>query len=293
MAWLQLRCHTLKEQVEQLNDFLEEHECLSLTWQDAEDDPILEPLPGEMRLWDQVIVTALFDDTTDVESIVEAMRAQSIDMQNVNIEKLEDQVWERSWMEHFQPMQFGKKLWIYPSGYDTPNDDSVIIRLDPGLAFGTGTHPTTALCLEWLDANPPNGKTIIDYGCGSGILGIAAIKLGAIKVLATDIDEQALVATQSNMLSNDIATESIDTFFPEAMPEGQQCELMIANILSGPLAELAPHFAQLTQAGGGLVLSGILHKQEQDVIEAYTPWFENLTVARSGDWSRISGVRLN
>ncbi|CAA6802441.1 MAG: Ribosomal protein L11 methyltransferase (EC [uncultured Thiotrichaceae bacterium] len=291
MPWKQLKCHTTKSIVDDISHLLEEkHGCLSVTYQDAEDKPVLEPLPGETPLWDEIILTALFEEDVNINAIVSDIKKANLACSNISIEDLADQTWERSWMENYHPMQFGKSLWIYPSNHQVPDNTDTKILLDPGLAFGTGTHPTTALCLEWLDANPPKNLTAIDYGCGSGVLAIAAVKLGATSIVATDIDEQALIATQSNVKANDIPAETIFTSFPEAM-DRTPVDLMIANILSGPLTELALEFAALTKPQGYLVLSGILHNQEDNILSSYEPFYENLQISRKDDWSCVQGVR--
>lgn len=291
MPWKQLRCHTTKAAVDNISNLLEEkHECLSVTFQDAEDKPVLEPLPGETPLWNEIILTALFEENTNTDAILSDLKQEDFSCSNVVIEDLADQTWERSWMENYHPMRFGKSLWIYPSNHEVPENTDTKILLDPGLAFGTGTHPTTALCLEWLDANPPENLTAIDFGCGSGVLAIAAIKLGARSVIATDIDEQALIATQANSQANNIPDGAIMGCFPDAV-DRTPVDLMMANILSGPLTELAPEFASLTKPGGNIVLSGILHNQEEKILAAYQAFFDNMTIARKDDWSCIQGVR--
>lgn len=291
MPWKQIRCHTTKSVVEKLSEFLEEeHGCLSITFQDAEDQPVLEPLPGETPLWNEIILTALFEEDASTEVIISEVEKANFACTNFVTETLADQKWERSWMENYHPMQFGKTLWIYPSNYDVPDDTDTKILLDPGLAFGTGTHPTTALCLEWLEAHPPKNLTAIDFGCGSGVLAIAAIKLGATSVMATDIDEQALIATQTNSKANHIPDGAIIDCFPEDMPRNP-VDLMIANILSGPLTELASEFAQLTKPQGHIVLSGILHNQEKDILSAYEPFYQDLQISRKEDWSCVQGIR--
>jgi ribosomal protein L11 methyltransferase len=194
-------------------------------------------------------------------------------------------------MDRFEPMRFGARLWIYPSGIEPPDGDAslAIVRLDPGLAFGTGTHPTTALCLEWLDAADLGGKTIVDYGCGSGVLAIAALKLGAARVIAIDNDPQALAATLDNAQRNGVGGK-VDLYL-----SGQwavvPADVLVANILAGPLDELAVQFSHAVKPGGDLALSGILHGQEDDLLRRYAHWFDALHVARREDWLRISGRR--
>ncbi len=290
--WQQINCHCTKAFQQEISDFMENANALSITFQDAGDTPILEPLPGETPLWNDLILTALFSGGDNLSSLLQALEQHKQQWQIGKIEHalLQDQVWERMWMDDFKPMQFGEKLWIYPSWNKVPEDDHIKIILDPGLAFGSGTHPTTALCLEWLDANPPQDLSIIDYGCGSGILAIAASKLGANKIIATDIDPQALIATKDNMLKNQLANHRIEYYLPEKMPM-QPVDLVIANILSGPLVALAETFSQLTKAGGNLVLSGILEEQTDNIIAAYQKHYSNIQIAQKEGWIRINAQR--
>ncbi|KAG1682827.1 Ribosomal protein L11 methyltransferase [Nymphon striatum] len=292
MPWQQLFCHTNKENQEKISEVMEEHGVLSITLQDAEDNPVLEPLPGEAPLWDNLIITALFEEDADLDVLISLLNQNKLTwkISKLYIERLEDQVWERAWMDDFQPMQFGDNLWIYPSGYEIPDDESVKILLDPGLAFGTGTHPTTSLCLEWLDQNPPKDLNSIDYGCGSGILAIAAIKLGAKHCVATDIDPQAITATKDNMQRNNLPSESISCYLPEDCPT-TPVELLIANILSGPLVELYPKLSSFIIDGGYLVLSGILEEQQTDIVNTYSKSFDNLEVKVLDGWVRVSGTK--
>ncbi len=291
-SWQQINCHCNKSFQDEICKCMESADALSITWQDAGDTPVLEPLPGETPLWDDLIITALFAGDIDISKLQDTLEANKQRWQiskNV-IETIEDQDWERAWMEDFHPMKFGENLWIYPSWNEVPDDDSTKIILDPGLAFGSGTHPTTAMCLEWLDANPPKGLSVIDYGCGSGILAIAAAKLGARKILATDIDKQALIATRDNMQKNHIADNAIETCFPDALNK-DPVDLLIANILSGPLVELATTFSQLCKTSGTIVLSGILEEQTNSIKEAYNEYFDNIMVAQKENWIRITGIR--
>lgn len=291
MSWQQLLCDTSKQYENKITQLLEDNGAVSVTFQDAKDNPVLEPKPGETPLWDHLIITGLFDSDKNLDPVIELLHQQFPTLDNIRCETLEEQQWERSWMDSFQPMKFGNNLWIYPTHSERPDDGSTQILLDPGLAFGTGTHPTTALCLEWLDNNPPKDLNLIDYGCGSGILAIAAIKLGARHVVATDIDHQALTATNNNMQSNGIADNTIRTCLPENLTLSP-VDIVIANILSGPLTELAPKLAQLVIPKGRIVLSGILIEQKQAIILAYTPFFTSLNVSTSGDWLRVTGTRI-
>ena len=290
--WLQLVCYTQENSAEAIESAMEDSNALSITLQDKFDTPVLEPLPGEVRLWKDLIITALFDYDTDLTDLSELLskNTETWNIDKFNIETVEDQDWERVWMKDFHPMKFGENLWIYPSNYEIPEDDSVKILLDPGLAFGTGTHPTTALCLEWLDNNPPLNETVIDYGCGSGILALAANKLGASQIIAIDIDPQALIATKDNMQRNSIAADKIACYLPEDCPS-EAVDVLMANILCGPLNELFPLFSSLTRNGGKLILSGLLSEQQQQIIETYSADFENFEVKQLGDWVRISAIK--
>ncbi len=292
MPWLQIAFDCDREHLEAAEGALEAAGALSVTLADAADEPVLEPAPGAMPLWRATRVTALFDTDADLDALqARLLAALGVDrLPRLALETLEDRAWEREWMARFRPMRFGERLWICPSWSEPPAADAVNIRLDPGLAFGTGTHPTTALCLEWLDAHPPADRTVIDYGCGSGILSLAAARLGAARVVATDIDPQALAATRSNAEHNGIGPDVLETGLPEALP-ALQADLVLANILSGPLVELEPVLARHTRPGGRIVLSGILAEQAERVVAAYGDDFELDPLAREEDWVRISGRR--
>jgi len=288
-VWQQIICCTQKSDQEALSAALEAAGAVSVTYQDAGDQPVLEPLPGEAPLWDDIIITGLFNADCNIAAILFSLKDHpDWHLKSLHSEVLQNQNWERAWMKDFHPMQFGKNLWIYPSWAEIPADDSVKILLDPGLAFGTGTHPTTALCLEWLDTHPPCDKTVIDYGCGSGILAIAAAKLGASRINATDIDEQALLATHDNMQRNQISEQQIQRYLPEQLPI-QTVDLVIANILSGPLLELAGTLLGFLKPKGQLVLSGILASQVDSIVDMYSTHLNQLEIKQSGDWIRVSG----
>lgn len=290
--WLQLICYTQEASVDDIEEFMYAHDALSITLQDEFDTPVLEPLPGEVRLWKDLSITALFTYDTELDTLTEQLRQNStqLHIKKFDVEVIEDQDWERVWMKDFHPMQFGDNLWIYPSNYEIPEDNSVKILLDPGLAFGTGTHPTTALCLEWLDKHPPMHQTVLDYGCGSGILALAAAKLGARSITAVDIDPQALTATQDNMQRNEMPLDSIACFLPADCPN-IEVDLLLANILCGPLNELFSLFASLTRKGGKIVLSGLLETQQQQIIDTYSAAFTGFDVKQQDDWVRISATR--
>lgn len=273
----------------------------SITLEDEGDDPVLEPLPGTTPLWPRVRIKAIFDGTADPEEVMQILNAElgealAQPLGAARFETLADRVWEREWLKDFRPMRFGRRLWICPGGQQpAPEqlrdvDAPVLIELDPGLAFGTGTHPTTALCLEWLDAADLAGKRVIDYGCGSGILAIAAARLGATEVLAVDIDPQALLATRDNAERNAVA-QLIDVRLAAQDDSHTPADILLANILAGPLEELAPVFAARVRAGGRLVLSGILREQAEAVATRYAPWFDIAPVVAQDDWARLDGVR--
>lgn len=290
--WLQLVCQTNQQSHAIIENAMESANALSITFQDAKDTPVLEPLPGETPLWDELIITALFDYDTDLSKLTNTLEIHREEWHVVNVlvETIEDQDWERVWMKDFHPMLFGDNLWIYPSNHEVPEDDSVKILLDPGLAFGTGTHPTTSLCLEWLDQNPPTDKNVIDYGCGSGILALAAAKLGSKHIVATDIDPQALIATYDNMERNQINKNIIQCYLPDDCPK-EPVDLLLANILCGPLCELFPLFASLTRSGGQLVLSGILSEQKEQILDTYSAEFIDFEIKILDDWARISAIK--
>ncbi|HQQ62948.1 MAG TPA: 50S ribosomal protein L11 methyltransferase [Pseudomonadales bacterium] len=294
MNWLQVFIDIPRAQSEAFEDALLALGASSVTYRDAADQPLFEPGPGEMALWDNVQLVGLFTE----EFTEDTLRAQLADMFGtalppVAFEELEDQVWERSWIEHFQPMCFGKRLWIYPSWAEPPADGGVILRLDPGLAFGTGTHPTTALCLEWLDAQNLQDKTVIDYGCGSGILAIAALLLGAKSAVGYDNDPQALTATKDNADQNHCGEKlQMQLVATSGEKINAQADVVLANILAGPLRELAPLIAPLVKPGGDLVLSGILAEQAEDVMAAYRAFglqFEPPTIR--DEWVRLTAKR--
>jgi len=293
MAWIQLKFNYKNPDADSLSDYLMELGALAVTFLDAEDKPILEPKPGETPLWDHLIVLALFEADVDTKSIDSAIQshdfAQSIGQQ-YEWEIIRDQDWERSWMENFKPMQFGERVWIIPSWCEAPEPDAVNIKLDPGLAFGTGTHATTALCLQWLDSADLTGKTVIDYGCGSGILAIAALLLGAEKVYAVDIDPQAIEATKQNLQRNGIDSKRLVLGLPEQV-KLPQADILVANILAEPLRQLAESIANSVQVSGNLVLSGLLETQADELNSLYSQWFEMDDAKVQEDWARLSGTK--
>ena len=289
MAWKNLILCVPRDRVEAAEQMLMAAGALSVSLGDAGDSPVLEPGPGETPLWPENTLSALFEASTPLDALIPALERSLSLRTPARVETLPDQDWERAWMSAFRPMRFGDKLWICPSWEPVPDPRAVNLLLDPGLAFGTGTHPTTALCLEWLDAHPPQGAEVIDYGCGSGILGLAALKLGARHAWAVDIDPQALTATRDNAARNAIPAGALDAIFTQDLPP-LAADLIMANILAGPLLELAPRLCRLLKPGGRLVLSGILAEQVEAVRAAYASCiakWEPLAV-RDG-WARLGG----
>ena len=292
MPWIQLKINTTGKHAETIGDALIESGSVSVTFQDTHDVPIFEPLPGETRLWGDTDVIGLYDAETDMKDVVAMLEHSPLLGLNFvhKIEQLEDKDWEREWMDNFHPMQFGKRLWICPSWRDIPDPNAVNVMLDPGLAFGTGTHPTTALCLEWLDGLDLTDKTVIDFGCGSGILAIAALKLGAKHVIGIDIDPQAILASRDNAERNDVA-DRLTLYLPKDQPDNLKADVVVANILAGPLKELAPLISVLPNQGGHLGLSGILSSQAESVVEAYQADFNLDPVKEKEEWCRITGQK--
>jgi len=292
MPWLQLKLNTTEEFADPVGDALMEFGALSVTLMDAEDVPILEPGPGETPLWQNIQMMVLFDAESDTESLLTTWQAQPLarHTSDEKFELLEDKDWEREWMDRFEPMQFGDRLWICPSWKPVPDEHAVNVMLDPGLAFGTGTHPTTALCLRWLDSIDLTGKTVIDFGCGSGILAIAALKLGAGKVYAVDIDPQALIATEDNARRNGVMDERLIIGLPESI-DGISVEILVANILAGPLESLAPQISAHCLSHAKLALSGLLDSQAEAIRQTYLQWFDMDPPSFQEEWSRLTGVK--
>lgn len=267
----------------------------SITLVDRGDEPVLEPKPGEIRLWSETLVRALFQDAAgDARAALETILRLSASLgthitQTARLRGVEDRDWERVWLADWKSMRFGRRLWVCPTAADAPDEPSaVVVRLDPGLAFGTGTHPTTALCLQILESLPLNGRSVIDYGCGSGILGIAALKLGAAHVVAVDLDPQALLATRENALRNGVSS-ALDV---EGVPvQLLPASCVVANILAGPLIELAPTLTAACEVGGDLLLSGLLKTQAYAVKAAYTSGFDMVQVVGRDDWCCIHARR--
>lgn len=290
-SWLQLTLESSEYDPEQLEQALLQAGALAVTLQDAGDRPVLEPAPGATPLWPKTRVTGLFDAGADPQRLKASLRRGlgTVDLPHCDLETLADRDWARVWLDDFQPMRFGRRLWVCPTGQRPPDAAAVTVTLDPGLAFGTGTHPSTALCLEWLDGAELAGKTALDYGCGSGILAIAAARLGACRVWAVDIDPQALLASADNAARNDVRSH-LSLTEPDQLPP-LAVDILLANILTGTLIELAPRFEQLLKPGGRLVLSGILLEQVDIVQAAYAAWIEFGPPRQREQWALLPGVR--
>lgn len=262
---------------------------VSITLEDAADDPVLEPAPGETPMWPTVLLKALFDGDADTAVITSAIVRRFPGMPIPQVTRIEDRAWEREWLKDFRPMRFGRRLWVCPGGQPAGDVDAVRVELDPGLAFGTGTHPTTAMCLEWLDSRDLHGRELVDYGCGSGILAIAALKLGASSARAVDIDAQALVATRQNAERNCVGSRL--TVSDERALARASADILVANILAGPLVELAPEFAAAVRSNGEIAVSGVLVEQVDAVTSAYRPWFDTAFTGTREGWGLIGGRR--
>jgi ribosomal protein L11 methyltransferase len=263
----------------------------AVTFVDGRDDPVLEPLPGEFRLWPRTRVRALFGAAAEPVLLTQVLAARlGIAPESIRSERIADRAWEREWLRDFHAMRFGRRLWVCPHHEMPDAPGAIVVRLDPGLAFGTGSHPTTALCLQWLDARIAPGVSVIDYGCGSGILAIAAVKLGAREASCFDIDPQALLAAGDNAAANDVGTRVRICDSADSLPH--DADLLLANILAGPLCELAPQFASRVRPGGTVVLAGLLEAQAPEVTFAYRACFDMQPFGTREGWVGLSGRRL-
>lgn len=302
MPFLELTLRCSESTQPRYENALEDVGALSVTLLDADADTsneraILEPGVGQTPLWGELILTSLFDADTNALALLAALEAfdPGLDWSSVSFRAVADEDWERAWLDTFQPMSFGRRTWIVPWNHELPvaaqAADAAIVRLDPGLAFGSGTHPTTALCLRWLDQLADEGKlagqTVLDFGCGSGILTLAALKLGAAAAVGVDNDPQAIIATHDNGQRNGVA---IATYLPEDEPAATY-PVVVANILAVALDALAEVLASRVAPGGVIALSGILHGQEGELLERYAQWFDDLVATQDGDWMRITGRR--
>lgn len=291
MPWQQLVMEIGPGESEALEAALLEAGAVAVTLEDGADQPLFEPPPGATPLWDRLRLTALLPLESDPLRVLLDLAAQCHPqpLPPHRLEWLDDQAWERAWLKDFKPMRFGQRLWVVPSAHQPPDPSAVNLRLDPGLAFGTGTHPTTALCLTWLDGAELAGLRVIDYGCGSGILGVAAGLLGATSIEAVDIDPQALTATRENARRNDLLGR-VHVSAPETLAEA--ADVLLANILAGPLQELAPRFRDLLKPGGWLVMAGLLARHVAPLQAAYGDWITLSAVGEREGWVCLAGRRL-
>ncbi|MGB4246457.1 MAG: 50S ribosomal protein L11 methyltransferase [Pseudohongiellaceae bacterium] len=292
MPWQQLKVRVPEARAALVEELLSELGAVSVTLQDGEDQPVFQIDPGTTPIWRNTEVVGLFEHDVPIHAIVTELRARAHlnATDEIVTEEVADTDWERVCMQDFKPMRFGERVWICPSWETPPDPSAVNIMLDPGLAFGTGTHPTTALCLEWLDRQDLIGKTVIDYGCGSGVLAIAAALLGAARVIAIDNDPQAIIASESNRELNQITPGQLSVHLPGV--EGHpQADALVANILSGPLEQLTPIIAALVKPGGKLILSGVLSQQTQSLVDSYQEFFTMLVPVTREEWVRVEGVR--
>ncbi len=293
-GWQELRLATTPDKVETLESWLFQQGALAVTLEDNADEPLLEPGPGETPLWQAIKLVALFELGVDLAGLSKTVPQHLLEVAGVEVEPVPDRDWERVWMDEFKPMKLGQRLWICPSWCEPPDPQAVNIHLDPGLAFGTGTHPTTALCLSQLDACIRPGMTVVDYGCGSGILAIAALKLGATHVLGVDNDPQAITATHQNRERNQLPDDCLEVCLPHAVPsQGLQAkaDVVVANILAGPLSQLAPTLMNLLRPGGQLILAGLLSEQAPALVDHYAPGVQLSIAGEQAGWVLLMGSR--
>ncbi len=297
--WPEVAVVATPETASELEDWLFMAGAVSVTFQDKNDQPILEPAPGEMRLWDDISLIGLFAQAQNPDSLISSLHlaaySSGLAIPDYELRALPDAVWERAWMQDYRPMQFGQNLWVCPSHVAPPNADAINIQLDPGLAFGTGTHATTALCLSWFGRNtamqskPFDGAIVVDFGCGSGVLAIAAAKLGAKMVYAVDIDEQAIMATSQNAAQNGVLDRL--TISQPGCLALDNADVIVANILFEPLTTLSERFSTMLKTGGMLLMSGILEDQVDELQMSYNSWFEfGPTTVRNG-WALTTATR--
>ena len=307
MAWQQIHLQLTKDMVELAEALFYEAEAVSILLEDAGDEPLFEPLPNEEPLWTDVILTAIFDTHTNehfssvnFENLAQDIGA-NVKASRVWLTTLVDKDWTREWMSHYKPIKCQGNLWIVPQWLEAPDPTAINLILDPGLAFGTGYHATTRLCLDWLSEQDLTDKIVIDYGCGSGVLGVGALLLGAKQVLAVDIDPQAVLATHQNAKLNGVA-DKMQVFLPEEFQTFQKehhiiADVITANILAKPLIYFAPYFSTLLKDGGQIVLAGLIENQTEDVKNAYLPYFKidppyHYDNPDDHHWHRLSAIKL-
>lgn len=290
MPWIQIKVGATEKKASKVSNILSGFGAVSVTYMDKEDHPVYEPLPGETKLWTKTEVIGLFEATIDPKPIINFLTTTYEQKITLKVEQLEDKDWVREWMENFHPIKCGNRLWICPSWCEIPQKDAVNVMLDPGLAFGTGTHPTTYMCLCFLDSLDFTDKEVIDFGCGSGILGVSALKLGAKKVYGIDIDPQAIEASHDNAKRNN-CSENFTLYLTEDTPKDLKADILVANILAGPLRELCGQIASMVKPGGLFAISGIIEQQTQELCEIYSKYFELKEPIFKEEWCLISGKR--
>jgi len=297
MPWCKFTINLGKYDSEAIEKIFKNFNVCSITYSNAGNNPVFARELGETKLWTESSITGIFPDNLDQKKFKKSLtNALSVSkLINFKFETLEDRIWEREWLKDFKPMKFGKHLWVHPTEHITQEENKTIVYLDPGLAFGTGTHATTALCLEWIDSQILESKRFLDFGCGSGILAIAALKLGSSSATAFDIDPQAIIATRQNAIKNRVNKELNITGNMKNINEG--FDVIVANILAEPLIDLAPSIASMLNKNGSLALSGILSKQINEVKLAYKHCIEfNSTILKKQDgqtWSLLLGKKIN
>ncbi len=290
MPWIQIKVDTTEKKASKINNILSGFGASSVTYMDTVDNPVYEPLPGETKLWNKTTVIGLFEADADIAPITEFLNKTYGKKITVRVEQLEDKDWVREWMNNFHPIQCGSKLWICPSWCEVPDTNAVNVMLDPGLAFGTGTHPTTFMCLNWLDSLDLKDKEIVDFGCGSGILAVSALKLGAKSAIGIDIDPQAVESSAQNAERNGVK-DRLSLYLPSEQPQEIKADVLVANILAGPLRELAPTLKDMVKPNGKFAISGIIQSQCEELVKIYSEWFELDEPVFKEEWVRISGIR--
>jgi len=292
MSWVQLKLNATAETAEKIGDLLITNGAQSVTFTDSYDTPVFEPLPGETLLWGDTDVMGLFTADFNITPVIDLLNRKKglIPLLRYKLEQLEDKDWIREWMDQFHPMQFGQRLWICPSWREVPDEGAVNVMLDPGLAFGTGTHATTRLCLEWLDSLDLKDKTVVDFGCGSGILAVAALKLGAKRVIGIDIDPQAIQASRANAQRNGVE-QQLELYLPQEQPRDFEADVVVANILAGPLQSLSGTILAYVKPSGVFALSGILENQSEEVTKAYQASSQMAEPVILDEWVRLTGKK--